>query len=74
MSPLSILRKSIFKLKVETVFTINKLEYKLITKHLIFNSFPPPEVKGENSISWLYDALAEEWSYWLPEDALKTLR
>jgi hypothetical protein len=38
------------------------------------NSFSPPEIKGKFSMSWLYDLLADEWSDWLPEDALKTLR
>ena len=38
------------------------------------NSFPPPEVKGDLSISWLYDEVAKQWSYWLPEDAVETLR
>lgn len=38
------------------------------------NSFPPPFVRGNRSCSWLYDTMAEEWSHWLPEQALKTLR
>lgn len=38
------------------------------------NSFSPPEIKGKFSMSWLYDLLADEWSEWLPEEALKTLR
>lgn len=38
------------------------------------NSFPPPFVHGNRSSSWLYDTMAEEWSPWLPEQALKTLR
>lgn len=38
------------------------------------NSFPPPQVKGDHSISWLYEEIANQWSYWLPEDALETLR
>lgn len=37
-------------------------------------SFPPPEVKGDLAISWLYDEIAKQWKYWLPEDALETLR
>ena len=40
----------------------------------IFFSFPPPEVKGDLSISWLYDEFAKQWSYWLPPEAIKTLR
>lgn len=38
------------------------------------NSFPPPFVRGNRSCSWLYDTMAEEWSHWLPMQALKTLR
>lgn len=38
------------------------------------NSFPPPFVHGNMSSAWLYDAMAEEWARWLPEQALKTLR
>ncbi|KAM4545588.1 sphingomyelin phosphodiesterase [Odontesthes bonariensis] len=38
------------------------------------NSFPPPFVHGNRSVAWLYDAMAEEWAPWLPEQALKTLR
>ncbi|XP_072230909.1 sphingomyelin phosphodiesterase [Leuresthes tenuis] len=38
------------------------------------NSFPPPFVHGNRSAAWLYDAMAEEWEPWLPEQALKTLR
>ncbi|KAK2879667.1 sphingomyelin phosphodiesterase [Channa argus] len=38
------------------------------------NSFPPPFVRGNRSSSWLYDAMADEWVTWLPEQALKTLR
>ncbi|XP_046336080.2 sphingomyelin phosphodiesterase-like [Haliotis rufescens] len=37
------------------------------------NSFPPPEVTGNNSISWLYTVLAESWGTWLPEDARQTI-
>ncbi|XP_005101263.2 sphingomyelin phosphodiesterase [Aplysia californica] len=38
------------------------------------NSFPPPYVKGNNSITWLYDALADSWKNWLPASALETVR
>lgn len=38
------------------------------------NSFSPPEIKGKFSMSWLYDLLADEWSDWLPKEALQTLR
>ncbi|KAH9405515.1 Sphingomyelin phosphodiesterase [Tyrophagus putrescentiae] len=50
--------------------------YPVIGNHegVPVNSFPPPEIKGVNSVSWLYDTVAEEWAFWLPEDALQTLR
>ncbi|XP_051902802.1 sphingomyelin phosphodiesterase [Hippocampus zosterae] len=38
------------------------------------NSFPPPFVHGNRSSAWLYDTMADEWSKWLPESALKSLR
>ncbi|KAK2703000.1 hypothetical protein QYM36_018450, partial [Artemia franciscana] len=38
------------------------------------NAYPIPEIEGENSISWLYNSIADAWSVWLPEDALTTLR
>ncbi|XP_029375342.1 sphingomyelin phosphodiesterase [Echeneis naucrates] len=38
------------------------------------NSFPPPFVHGNKSSAWLYNAMAEEWSAWLPPQALNTLR
>ncbi|KAF7654514.1 hypothetical protein LDENG_00068850 [Lucifuga dentata] len=38
------------------------------------NSFPPPFVHGNRSSAWLYNSMAEEWTPWLPEQALKTLR
>ncbi|XP_077403403.1 sphingomyelin phosphodiesterase [Vanacampus margaritifer] len=38
------------------------------------NSFPPPFVHGNRSSAWLYDTMADEWSKWLPELALKSLR
>ncbi|KAG9509932.1 Sphingomyelin phosphodiesterase, partial [Fragariocoptes setiger] len=38
------------------------------------NSFAPPEIRGKFSMSWLYDVLADEWGYWLPEDAKATLK
>ncbi|XP_035688597.1 sphingomyelin phosphodiesterase-like [Branchiostoma floridae] len=30
------------------------------------DSFPPPFITGKDSISWLYDALAETWTHWTP--------
>ncbi|KAK7478652.1 hypothetical protein BaRGS_00030115 [Batillaria attramentaria] len=38
------------------------------------NSFPPRFVKGSQSISWLYDALADSWKAWLPEETMTTIR
>nr|KAI8736926.1 sphingomyelin phosphodiesterase-like [Biomphalaria glabrata] len=38
------------------------------------NSFPPPYVTNNESISWLYDALADQWKQWLPTGALETVR
>ncbi|XP_053703199.1 sphingomyelin phosphodiesterase [Synchiropus splendidus] len=38
------------------------------------NSFPPPFIHGNRSSAWLYDTMAQLWSPWLPEEALKTLR
>ena len=39
------------------------------------NSFPPPYVKQvDSSISWLYDALAEEWQKWLPPSVSHTVK
>ncbi|XP_019613437.1 PREDICTED: sphingomyelin phosphodiesterase-like [Branchiostoma belcheri] len=30
------------------------------------DSFPPPFITGKDSISWLYDALAQTWTHWTP--------
>ncbi|XP_062511163.1 sphingomyelin phosphodiesterase-like [Corticium candelabrum] len=38
------------------------------------NSYPPPFVTGKNSNSWLLDALAVNWSHWLPKDTQETIR
>ncbi|XP_028840193.1 sphingomyelin phosphodiesterase [Denticeps clupeoides] len=38
------------------------------------NSFPPPFIHGNHSSQWLYNTMAEEWSAWLPEEALETIR
>lgn len=37
------------------------------------NSFPPGFVTGNQSISWLYDTLADTWGKWLPPDTLSTI-
>lgn len=33
------------------------------------NSFPIPQVKGNDSISWLYDEVAKAWLQWLPDSS-----
>ncbi|XP_064594947.1 sphingomyelin phosphodiesterase-like [Liolophura sinensis] len=38
------------------------------------NSFPPPFITGENSISWLYTALADSWKTWLPPETTLTIK
>ncbi|XP_043928971.1 sphingomyelin phosphodiesterase [Protopterus annectens] len=38
------------------------------------NSFPPPYIHGNQSSSWLYDAMADAWENWLTTEALSTLR
>ncbi|NXN97964.1 ASM phosphodiesterase, partial [Rhinopomastus cyanomelas] len=38
------------------------------------NAFPPPEVTGNQSAQWLYDAMADAWRHWLPPSAIRTLR
>ncbi|XP_052822230.1 sphingomyelin phosphodiesterase isoform X2 [Octopus bimaculoides] len=37
------------------------------------NSFPPHYIYGNNSINWLYSALKESWSNWLPETTYSTI-
>lgn len=38
------------------------------------DSFPLPGISGNISISWLYEALAKQWSRWLPESTVLTLK
>uniref|UniRef100_A0A7M5V677 Sphingomyelin phosphodiesterase n=1 Tax=Clytia hemisphaerica TaxID=252671 RepID=A0A7M5V677_9CNID len=38
------------------------------------NSFPPPYITGQQSLSWLLDTLAEDWTTWLPKDTEETIR
>ncbi|XP_037078854.1 sphingomyelin phosphodiesterase-like [Pollicipes pollicipes] len=38
------------------------------------NSFPPPEIGGRHSVSWLYDELDREWRRWLPHQTSATVR
>ncbi|XP_077499855.1 sphingomyelin phosphodiesterase-like [Amblyomma americanum] len=37
------------------------------------NCFPPPEQKGKLSGSWIFGALAQQWSRWLPASATATV-
>ena len=41
---------------------------------LLSSSYPPPYITGQASNQWLLDALAEQWSAWLPPDALDTVK
>lgn len=36
------------------------------------DSFPIPAVKGDRSVAWLYNALASQWSQWLPRSTQNT--
>jgi len=38
------------------------------------NSFPPPYITGNDSETWLYDALVTTWRNWLPPDTEATIR
>lgn len=38
------------------------------------DSFPPSFIKGKDSISWLYSALNESWSHWLPKETYGTIK
>ncbi|XP_059480867.1 sphingomyelin phosphodiesterase isoform X1 [Neocloeon triangulifer] len=38
------------------------------------NSFPPPFVKKDLSIDWLYDEMDEQWRRWLPASTSPTVR
>nr|CAD7446823.1 unnamed protein product [Timema bartmani] len=38
------------------------------------NSFPPPFVKNDFGISWLYDELDAQWRQWLPTSVSHTVR
>jgi len=38
------------------------------------DSFPPPFVRGENSISWLYNVLDSEWTNWIGNGHSPTLQ
>jgi sphingomyelin phosphodiesterase len=37
------------------------------------NSFPPPFITGYNSLDWLLEGAAKDWSSWLPSDAIDTV-
>lgn len=38
------------------------------------NQFAPRNVSGEFDMGWLYSSLAERWAYWLPADAVESVR
>lgn len=38
------------------------------------NLFAPKDIPEQFSTQWLFDFIAEEWSQWLPESALETVR
>ncbi|CAH1801877.1 unnamed protein product [Owenia fusiformis] len=37
------------------------------------NSFPQPSITGSQNIKWLYTALADSWTHWLPESSRNTI-
>ncbi|GIY49238.1 sphingomyelin phosphodiesterase [Caerostris darwini] len=62
---------------INLLHTASKLVYKYLGHVPIFpalgnhesapvNSFPIPEITGNDSISWLYDEVEKAWSNWLP--------
>lgn len=50
------------------------LSVEIINSKIARNSFPPPFVPEENSISWLYDELDKHWRRWLPAGVSHTVR
>nr|XP_022336528.1 sphingomyelin phosphodiesterase-like [Crassostrea virginica] len=38
------------------------------------NSFPPPYINDDDSIAWLYEAVASSWKNWLPQDTMSTIK
>jgi sphingomyelin phosphodiesterase len=38
------------------------------------NSFPPPFIKNDFAISWLYDEVDSQWRQWLPSSVSNTVR
>lgn len=53
----------------------NKKVYSAMGNHesAPVNSFPPPFITGNNSESWLYQAAAESWLHWLPQETSITI-
>jgi len=37
-------------------------------------AYPVNQYEGPGKDSWLYNAVANDWAHWLPDDALRTLR
>ncbi|XP_046563304.1 sphingomyelin phosphodiesterase-like [Haliotis rubra] len=54
----------------------NKTIYSALGNHesAPVNSFPPPFITNNNSISWLYNAIADSWLNWLPQDTKTTIQ
>jgi sphingomyelin phosphodiesterase len=38
------------------------------------NMFPPPEVEGDFSSSWLYQELYQQWGHWIPNSGVQTFK
>ncbi|XP_050417111.1 sphingomyelin phosphodiesterase [Patella vulgata] len=54
----------------------NKMIFSALGNHESspVNSFPPPFINGNESIDWLYEALAEDWTTWLPNSTIATIK
>ncbi|XP_071093406.1 sphingomyelin phosphodiesterase-like [Haliotis cracherodii] len=37
------------------------------------DSFPPSFITGNNSVAWMYSAMADNWGRWLPQDTRETI-
>ncbi|XP_054157645.1 sphingomyelin phosphodiesterase-like [Oppia nitens] len=69
---------SIIKLVAKTVhkYLGNIPIYPALGNHesAPINSFPTPNIQGVHSISWLYSALEDIWSQWLPSHTLPLIK
>ncbi|XP_062576027.1 sphingomyelin phosphodiesterase-like [Saccostrea cucullata] len=54
----------------------NKTIYSSLGNHesAPVNSFPPPYINDKDAITWLYDAVADSWKNWLPQDTMSTIK